>query len=362
MIVRRKTREIRIGKVKVGGGAPVSIQSMVKVATADTAAVIRQIKTLERAGCEIVRVAVKSVADAEAIRAIKRKITIPLVADIHFDHRLALKSIAAGVDKIRINPGNMRRREDILAVARAARGARIPVRIGVNSGSVKVVPGSQLSVPSKRRKDIAAELVDAALKSIKVFEAADFRDIIVSLKASDVVSTVDAYRRLGALCGYPFHVGITAAGPYDSGIVKSAIGIGALLLDGIGDTIRVSLTADPVEEVFAAKRILSALGMRRSGPEIISCPVCGRCQVNLGNVVRKLESKLKAQSSKLKGKENIKIAVMGCEVNGPGEAREADIGIAAGKGSGALFVRGRIVRRVKEKDFVKAILLELARD
>ena len=289
MIKRRKTRQIRVGDVRIGGGAQVSIQSMAKTGTADVARTVAQIKRLEDAGCEIVRVAVKTSGDADAIKAIKRRIKIPLVADIHFDYRLALRAIASGADKIRLNPGNIRKKEDITAVIKAAKKAHIPIRIGVNSGSV--FTGYGLLVTSYGRSAVST-LVNAALQYVKLFEKHDFRDIIISLKSSDVVSTVEAYESISKRCDYPLHLGVTAAGPYDTGIVKSSIGIGALLLEGIGDTIRVSLTADPVEEVAAAKRILSAVGVRQLGHEIISCPTCGRCQVDLVKIVDELEKKI----------------------------------------------------------------------
>jgi len=348
MIMRRKARQIMVGDVKVGGNAPVSIQSMTKVETSDVKAVVSQITTLEKNGCEIIRVAVKNYDDASAVKAIKRKIKIPLVCDIHFDHRLALKAIGGGADKIRLNPGNIRKREEIAAVVRAAKRARIPIRIGVNSGSV-FTHNSRLTTHDE------SVLVKSALRYIKLFEEMEFRDIIVSLKSSDVVSMVEAYRKISGLCDYPLHLGVTASGSCDQGIVKSAIGIGALLLDGIGDTIRVSLTADPVEEVIAAKRILGALGLRKFGHEIISCPTCGRCQVDLMKIVEQLENAIHTTHDTRPDKP-LTIAVMGCEVNGPGEAMVADIGIAAGKGQGVLFKKGKIIKRVKEKDFVKEIM------
>ena len=348
VIKRRKTRQIKVGGVKIGGGAPVSIQSMTNTVTSDVRSTISQIKRLETAGCEIARVAVKSFEDAEAIRAIKRSANIPVVADIHFDYRLALRAIKSGADKIRINPGNMRDANEVAEVVKAARNARIPIRIGVNSGSAG--KSSQFSVLSSQT------LVRSAMKYIRLFEKMKFHDIIISLKSSDVHSTVEAYRKISGLCDYPLHLGVTAAGPYDPGIVKSSIGIGSLLLDGIGDTIRVSLTADPVEEVAAAKRILQAVGVRRFGPDIISCPTCGRCQVNLIAIVNDLESKLSTMDYGPWTKSALSIAVMGCEVNGPGEAREADIGVAAGKRSGVLFKKGKIIKRIHEKDFVKEIL------
>ena len=351
MITRKKTRQIKVGGVKIGGNAPISIQSMTKAETANVKAVVSQIKGLEAAGCEIVRVAVKNIKDAEAIKSIKRAIKIPLIADIHFDYQLALKSIASGADKIRLNPGNIGKKEEIAAVVKAAKKGRIPIRIGMNSGSAH-----------------SSDLVKPAMKYIKLFEESDFRDIIISLKASDVVSTVEAYRNIAGLCDYPLHLGVTAAGPYDSGIVKSSVGIGALLLDGIGDTIRVSLTADPAEEVIAAKRILSSLNIRKFGPDIISCPTCGRCQVNLAKIVRQLEDKLTVNSiqytgkvpvtvnCKLLTKRPLTIALMGCEVNGPGEAREADIGIAFGKDSGMIFKNGKVVKKVAARNAVKELL------
>ena len=344
MIARRKTRQIKVGGVKIGGNAPVSIQSMTKVRTSDVAAVVSQIKELQSSGCEIIRVAVKDQADAEAISRIKRKIKIPLVADIHFDYRLAIKSINSGADKIRLNLGNLKKRAEIEEVIKAAKKARIPIRVGVNSGS------------TDRR------LSDAALDYIKVFEAFDFYDIIISLKASDVISTVDEYRKMARMCDYPLHLGVTSAGSYDSGVIKSSVGIGSLLLDGIGDTVRVSLTADPVEEVVAAKRILSAVGLRQFGPEIISCPTCGRCQVDLGRMVRELDSKLSTIHYSLSTKHPLTIAVMGCEVNGPGEAKEADIGIAFGKGNGILFKKGKVIKRVSAKNAVVELLKLLTKN
>lgn len=344
-MIRRKTRQIRVGRVKIGGGAPVSIQSMTKFDTSDVAAVVAQVKRLEAAGCEIVRFAIKDIEDAESVRLIKRKIGIPVVCDIHFDHTLALACIKAGADKIRLNPGNIKRPEDVRKVADAAKKAGIPIRVGVNSGSA----GG--STP--------AALVGAAKRYIKMLEAAKFHDIIVSLKASDVASTVDAYRQMALLCDYPLHLGVTAAGSYESGIVKSSVGIGSLLMEGIGDTIRVSLTADPVHEVAAAKRILSSVGLRRFGPEVISCPTCGRCQVDLLKVVGDFERQLYAKRCTLYAKHPLTIALMGCEVNGPGEAKEADIGIAAGKGTGVLFKRGKVVKRVPEEDFVTELLRQM---
>ena len=352
MINHKKTRQIKVGSVKIGGGVPISIQSMTKVDTANIKAVVAQIKELEDAGCEIVRVAVKDLDDARAIKEIKKKVRAPIVCDIHFNYRLALESIKSGADKIRLNPGNMKKRQEIIEVVRSAKRAGIPIRIGLNSGSIF----SRLRPAAKHKASLSSTLVASALGYIKIFEESDFRDIIISLKASDAVTTVAAYREISELCDYPLHLGVTAAGPYDQGIVKSAIGIGALLLDGIGDTVRVSLTADPVEEVIAAKRILSSLGLRRFGPEIISCPTCGRCQVDLGAIVKQLEKRVQGLGSRVQG---IRIAVMGCEVNGPGEAKEADIGIAFGKNSGVVFKKGKMLKKVDVKNAVKELLKQL---
>lgn len=339
------TRQIRVGKVKIGGGAPVAVQSMTKTDTRDVAATVSEIRELEQAGCELVRVAVKDFQAASAIKKIKRKVKLPLVADIHFDYHLALEAIEYGADKVRLNPGNIHKESQIIEVARLAKKRHVPIRVGVNSGSVYSVKGEGLRVK-------ANDLVKAALDFIKLLEKAKFYDIIVSLKASDVLTTIDAYRRFSKKSKYPLHLGVTAAGSISTGLVKSSIGIGALLLEGIGDTIRVSLTAHPCEEVTAAKNILQALGLRRFGPEIISCPTCGRCQVDLQRIVSDLEKRITQTKS-------IKIAIMGCEVNGPGEAKEADIGIACGKKSGVIFKKGKITERVKEKDIVKKLLSEI---
>jgi len=350
------TRQVKVGGIKIGGGAPVSIQSMAKTDTRNILATVRQIKELESSGCEIIRVAVKDFQAAEAIKSIKRKIKIPLVADIHFDYRLALLSIENGADKIRLNPGNIYKEDEIREVVMAAKKRRIPIRVGANSGSIR----NRVKGEGWRVNDIVKPVSDY----IKILERMDFYDIIVSLKASNVLSTIEAYKLFSKKSKYPMHLGVTAAGPVSTGIVKSAIGIGSLLLDGVGDTIRVSLTGDPVEEVIAAKNILQALELRNFGPEIISCPTCGRCQVDLQKIAEELGLRVKGKG--LRGKSNLqpsafsqkafKIAVMGCEVNGPGEAREADIGIACGKGTGVIFKKGKIVKRVKEKDIVKELL------
>jgi (E)-4-hydroxy-3-methylbut-2-enyl-diphosphate synthase len=340
------TRQIKIGKIRIGGGAPIVIQSMAKTDTRDVSATVRQIKELEKVGCELVRVAVRDFEAASAIKRIRKRINIPLIADIHFDYRLAILAIENGADKIRLNPGNIHKEEQVLEVAQLAKKKGVPIRAGVNSGSVS---GIRYQVSGKRLSDL---MVKVALDYIKILEKAKFYDIIISLKASDVLTTIEAYRRFAKKSDYPIHLGITAAGPVSTGLVKSSIGIGALLLEGIGDTIRVSLTGDPCEEVIAAKNILQALDLRRFGPEIISCPTCGRCQVDLRSIVNDLNSELRTKNSELR----TKIAIMGCEVNGPGEAKDADIGVACGKNSGVIFRKGKIIKRVKEKHIVKELL------
>ncbi|MDP2920992.1 MAG: flavodoxin-dependent (E)-4-hydroxy-3-methylbut-2-enyl-diphosphate synthase [Candidatus Omnitrophota bacterium] len=351
------TKQIRVGDVRIGGGAPVSIQSMTKTDTRDVSATVRQIKELEKAGCEIIRVAVKDFQAAEAIKDIKRKIKIPLVADIHFDYRLALIAIEMGADKIRLNPGNIYIEEEIREVVKSAKKRKIPIRVGANSGSIpvqlrKLPNGATCEVGQGKE----GKMVKSVLDYIKILERMDFYDIIVSLKASDVTSTVEAYRLFSKRSKYPLHLGVTAAGPVSTGTVKSSIGIGALLLDGIGDTIRVSLTGDPSEEVIAGKNILQALNLRNFGPEIISCPTCGRCQVDLQKIAERIQLRITNSERRTTKIAGLKVAIMGCEVNGPGEAKEADIGIACGKGSGVIFKKGKIVKRVKEKDITRELL------
>ncbi len=362
MITRRKTRQISVGSVRIGGGAPVSIQSMTKTDTIDVAKTVKQVKGLEKLGCEIIRVAVKNSEAARAIKKIKEKINIPLVADIHFHYNLAIEAINSGADKIRLNPGNIRDKADITRVIKLAKKRKIPIRIGVNSGSLPSVIARREAPKQSQKREIASlaygslAMTEAALAYIKIFESMDFRDIIVSLKASDVATTIDAYRQMAGSCDYPLHLGVTAAGACESGIIKSSVGIGALLAEGIGDTIRVSLTGKPEDEVKVAQGILSSLGLRRLGFDIISCPTCGRCEVDLVKVVRDLEKRLPAPRDDC----HLKVAIMGCIVNGPGEAKDADIGIAAGKKSGILFKHGKIVRKIKEADFIKVLLKEIA--
>jgi (E)-4-hydroxy-3-methylbut-2-enyl-diphosphate synthase len=347
MIIRRKTRQISVGSVKIGGDAPVSVQSMTKTDTRDVRRTVAQIRRLEKAGCEIIRVAVVDQEAARAIEEIKKKIHIPLIADIHFHHRLALEALKAGADGLRINPGNIGGKDRLKAIVLEAKGRNVPIRIGVNAGSLE----KELLM---RFGGVTAEaMVESALRSIDWMEGLGFHLLKVSLKASDVPRTLEAYRLFSMKSDYPLHVGITEAGRGMGAIVKSSIGIGFLLAEGIGDTLRVSLTGDPVEEVRVGYEILRALRIRKKGVEIISCPTCGRCEVDISQIVSRVEKGIQRVTTPLT------VAVMGCVVNGPGEAKEADVGIAGGKGSGVLFRKGKIVAKVKEKDFVKVLLDEI---
>ncbi len=337
-IQRHKTKAIKIGNVCIGGDNPVAIQSMTKTKTSDALGTIRQIQELEEAGCEIVRLAVKDRDDAKAIKKIRPKSPLALVADIHFDWRLAIEAIDNGVDKIRLNPGNIYKKDQVRQVARAANLAHVPIRIGVNSGSL-----SKRNARCPMPDTITGLMVKSALDYVKTLEGFGFYNIVVSLKASSVSETMQAYRSIAKQCAYPLHLGVTATGGTQSGQIKSAIAIGALLLEGIGDTIRVSLTDKPQEEVRVARAILEAVGLRYFTPEIISCPTCGRCEVDLVKIVKELEEKF-TDVKYTKGCNNrLKVAIMGCVVNGPGEAREADIGIAFGKSKGIFFKKGKIV-------------------
>ena len=344
---RKRTRQISLGPVKIGGGAPIAVQSMTKTDTRDIRKTVRQIRVLEEAGCEIIRVAVVDEEAARAIGEIKKRIRIPLIADIHFHSHLALKALESGADGLRINPGNIGGRDRLRPLVTAARNRSIPIRIGVNSGSL------EKDLLERFRGATPEAMVSSALRTIEWMEDLGFGLIKVSLKASDVVRTVEAYRLFSKKSDYPLHLGVTEAGKGSAAIVKSSIGIGLLLSKGIGDTLRVSLTGDPVEEVRVGYGILRALDIRKRGVEIISCPTCGRCNVDLAPLVAKVERGVKTISSPLT------VAMMGCIVNGPGEAKEADIGIAGGKGAGVLFKKGRVVRRLKEKDFVPILLNEI---
>ena len=341
------TKQITVGGVALGGGAPVTIQSMCNTKTEDAAATAAQIRTLEDAGCEIVRVTVPTMEAARAISVIKERISIPLVADIHFDHRLAVEAAVRGADKIRINPGNIGGEENIKAVVDACRARRVPIRIGVNGGSL------EKALLAKYGKVTPEALVESAMGHIRLLEKFDFTDICVSVKSSDVPLNMAAYRLLHERVDYPLHLGVTEAGTPSMGLIKSAIGIGGLLCEGIGDTVRVSLTADPVEEVYAAKRILQACGIRRSGVNLVSCPTCGRTGYNMIPIAEELEKRLAGCSKK------ITVAVMGCVVNGPGEASAADIGIAGGEGEGLIFRKGKVLYKVPQEKLVDALLEEI---
>ncbi len=342
-------REVTVGGVKIGGDAPISIQSMTNTDTRNVAETVNQIKRLETAGCQIIRVAVPDMEAAEAIREIKKQIKIPLVSDIHFDYRLALECIKNGVDKVRINPGNIGDREKVKAVADACRERNIPIRIGVNGGSL------EKELLKKYGKPTADALVESALSHVKILEDLDFSDIVVSIKVSDVPTMLEAYRKFDKIKDIPLHVGVTEAGTKSAGMVKSAVGIGALLSEGIGNTMRVSLTADPVEEIYAAKEILKVLGLRKQGAELISCPTCGRTRIDMIPIAEEMEKRLRNIDK------DIKVAVMGCAVNGPGEAREADIGVAGGVGEGLIFKKGEILRKVKEDEIIPALMEEIGK-
>jgi len=347
MKARKKTKVIYVGQVPVGGRNPVSVQSMTKTDTADVKSTVRQIQSLENSGCEIIRLAVPDTNAAKALGRIKKSVTIPMIADIHFDWRLALEAIKQGVDGLRINPGNIGARWKIKEVISAAEDKEIPIRIGVNAGSL------EKDLLRKYGHPTPEALVESAERHIQILKEMNFSNIKVSLKASDVVKTVGAYRLFSKKYDHPLHIGISEAGPPSVGIIKSSVGLGILLAEGIGDTIRVSLTAEPEEEVRVAYAILGSLGLRKKGVNIISCPTCGRCRIDLKSLVKKVEHKVKNIDKP------ITIAVMGCVVNGPGEAREADFGIAGGKGRGILFRKGEIVRKVKEEDLLDALLKEI---
>lgn len=345
--MRRKTRQVRAGNVLIGSGAPVTVQSMLNVLASDAEGNVGQAVALEKAGCEIVRM---SVPNQEAVRSfakVRENISIPLVADIHFDYRMALESVAAGADKIRINPGNIGDESRVKKVVDACRAAGVPIRIGVNSGSV------EKEILAKHGGPTPQALVDSALHHAAILEKFDFYDIVISIKSSSVPDMVQAYRLAAEQCDYPLHLGVTEAGTAHMGLIKSAAGIGALLLDGIGDTIRVSLTADPVQEVYAGHDILNAIGLRTDRPQLVSCPTCGRTKIDIISIANEVEKRL-ADCHK-----PIKVAVMGCVVNGPGEAREADIGIAGGDGNGLIFKKGEILRKVPEDQIVDELMKEI---
>ena len=344
---RRKTRQISIGPVKVGGDAPVSVQSMTKTDTRDIRKTVRQIRRLEKAGCEIVRVAIVDEEAASAITEIKKKIHIPLIADIHFHAHLAMMAMKSGADALRINPGNIGGKDRLKPIVTEAKNRSIPIRIGVNSGSL------EKDLLKRFGGTTPEAMVSSALRTIEWMEDFGFYSIKVSLKASDVLRTVECYRLFSQRSDYPLHLGVTEAGKGSGAVVKSSIGIGLLLNEGIGDTLRVSLTGEPVEEVRVGYEILRALNIRKRGVEIISCPTCGRCEVDLTHLVGRVERGVEKILTPLT------VAIMGCVVNGPGEAKEADIGIAGGKGAGVLFKKGKVIRKLKEKDFLPVLLSEI---
>ena len=339
-------RKVKVGNITLGDGK-IYIQSMLNVPAADVEGNVRQAAELEQSGCEILRVSVPSIDDVRLISAIKSKISIPLVADIHFDHKIAIRCAQEGVDKLRINPGNIGSDEKVREVSDICKKKGIPIRIGVNSGSL------EKDLLEKYGSPCADALVESAVRHMRLLEDQDFHDIVISIKASSVPTMIEAYRKLDKLCDYPLHLGVTEAGTERMGIIKSAVGIGSLLCDGIGDTIRVSLTEDPVLEIKAARDILTALGKSGDSVEIVSCPTCGRTQIDLINLAHKVE----AATSEIHKK--LKIAVMGCAVNGPGEAREADIGIAGGNGEGLIFKKGEIVRKVREEELLSELMEEI---
>ena len=344
-MTRRTSKPLRIGKVTVGGSAPIVVQSMTKTDTRDIQATVNQIKELEDCGCEIVRVAVPDKEAAESLATIKKTVSLPIVADIHFDYRLALDALKAGVDGLRLNPGNIKDKEQIARVVAGAKERKVPIRIGVNAGSLP--SDFQPAAP------LAERMVNMALEQIKLMESFDFDLIKVSLKAFDVPTTIHAYQMIANKMPYPLHLGVTEAGLPRTGAIRSAIGIGILLYQGIGDTIRVSLTAHPCEEVFVAYEILKTLGLRERGPTLVSCPSCGRAEVDIIALAEAVSKRLEKISTP------IKVAVMGCVVNGPGEAKDADVGIACGKGKGAIFRKGKVVGTVSEENAVEALMAEV---
>jgi len=344
---RRKTKKVFFADVAVGGDSPISIQSMTNTKTTDVKNTVKQIHKLEKAGCELIRVAIPDIESAKKIKDIKEKISIPLIADIHFDYRLALKAIESGVDGLRLNPGNIGSKERVEKVVKKAKSANIPIRVGVNSGSI------EKRLLKKYGHPTAEAMVESALNQIKILEDNNFEDIIISLKSTDIWITIKAYKLMAKKRDYPFHIGITEAGTPKKGVVKSAVGIGSLLTLGLGDTLRVSLTGDPIKEVETSWHILESLDIRQKGIKIISCPTCGRTNIDLTTLVEKVEKKLEGIELP------ITVAVMGCEVNGPGEAKEADIGIAGGRKQGIIFKKGKKIKTVKEKNLLDALMTEI---
>ncbi len=346
-LLRKKTKVIKVGNVLIGGDNPVSVQSMTNTLTKDIVSTINQIKRLEDAGCDVVRSAITDVEDAKAIKDIKKDIRIPIIADIQYDYKLALESIKYGIDGLRLNPGNIGSLDKVKEVVKACKENNISIRVGVNSGSIKKEFLEKYNGVNEN------SMVYSALEQIRLLEDMDFYDIKISLKASNVPLTIKAYEKMSDMVDYPLHLGITEAGPIWRGTIKSSVGIGSLLSMGIGDTVRISLTGDPVEEVRVGREILKSLNLLNEGLEIISCPTCGRTNINLIDIVEEAEKRLEGINK------NIKVAIMGCPVNGPGEAKEADIGIAGGKGEGLIFRKGEIIKKVKEEDLLDELLNEI---
>lgn len=350
MIERRQTRQIKVGDISIGGGAPIIVQSMTNTDTRDAESTVAQIRRLEDAGCEIVRVAVPDPDAAVAIRMIREHISIPLIVDIHFDWRLAVAAMENGAQGIRINPGNLGKREKLAKVVAAAKMHRVPIRVGVNSGSIEKDLLGKYGYPTPENP---LSLIESALRNVRMVEELGYEELKISVKSSDVLTTIATYRRLAVQTDYPLHIGVTEAGGLIAGTVKSSVALGILLFEGIGDTFRISLTRDPVEEIRVAYELLRALRIRERGPEMISCPTCGRTRIDLFPLAEAVEQHLQTMKTKLK------VAVMGCVVNGPGEAREADIGIAGGHGVGIIFKKGKIIKKVKEEDLLTVFLEEL---
>lgn len=349
LIQRRKSRQVKVGNVKIGGDAPVSVQSMLCKPAEDIEANIIQAKELEKAGCQIIRASAPTIESVKLIEALKNAVDVPIVADIHFDYKIALECAAVGVDKIRINPGNIGSEDRVKAVANACANKNIPIRIGVNSGSVEKDLLKKYGSPTPKA------MVESAMNHVKLLEKYDFEDIVISIKSSNVQNMVDCYRLVAKECDYPLHLGVTEAGTERMALVKSSMGIGSLLVDGIGDTIRVSITDNPVKEVYAGYDILKASGLKTDCPQIVSCPTCGRTKIDLVSIVNEVEERLRDC------KKPITVAIMGCVVNGPGEAKEADIGLAGGIGEGLIFKHGEIIKKVKEEELVDELMREIER-
>ncbi|KEJ02550.1 4-hydroxy-3-methylbut-2-en-1-yl diphosphate synthase [Clostridium botulinum A2B3 87] len=346
-MMRKLTRKVKVGSIYVGGDSPISIQSMTNTDTRDAKNTLNQIKQLEEIGCDIIRCAVPDIEASEALKIITKESKIPVVADIHFDYKLALESIKNGVDALRINPGNIGSMERVKMVAEAAKEKSIPIRVGVNSGSLKK------DILDKYGGVCPEALVESALQHVNILEKCNFNDIVISIKSSNVMQMIESYRLISEKVNYPLHLGVTEAGTIFRGTIKSSVGIGTLLAEGIGDTIRVSITGDPLEEIKIGKEILRSLGYVNEGIEFVSCPTCGRTNIDLISIAEEVEKRL------LNCNKNIKVAVMGCVVNGPGEAREADIGIAGGKGEGLIFKKGEVIKKVKEKNIIDELIKEI---